>query len=424
MINISGLDNSVFAPQAPITGDNTNFAKNLSAIINPTQALEQKQNEQIAKSVADLQMSSIYPKIQQKFLEAREKYISDYKDALKSHKGMGRLKLTPQEQLNFDRRKADMQNYVAWGKGATASLDKVNQDVIAALKAGEIEPGAYEKWFNGYMDEITKSKNGGDVPNAYSHFINANLIHPKVKSENEDKIVEFLEKGQTGIYQNEKGEKVEGHDDEKLLRQINNYSATKDLSEKEKERYFNLAKGQYKSPDKPEKEMTAYEKASLGIRYKELSDKEKEKAASVKEITPEPGARKTLPQTNETGEPIPGSGTMMRDGTTRWPVSAYNIPFTGDAQEIDPETEKPTGKTVTLKGATRAEVVDNNGKKYTIVTKQDKAEDGTITEKKYIVHNADDTRTKLPKGVVLKGYDDKPTAQPTKKDHKDNPMGD
>ena len=187
MINISGLDNSVFAPQAPITGDNTNFAKNLSAIINPTQALEQKQNEQIAKSVADLQMSSIYPKIQQKFLEAREKYISDYKDALKSHKGMGRLKLTPQEQLNFDRRKADMQNYVAWGKGATASLDKVNQDVIAALKAGEIEPGAYEKWFNGYMDEITKSKNGGDVPNAYSHFINANLIHPKVKPEDKEK---------------------------------------------------------------------------------------------------------------------------------------------------------------------------------------------------------------------------------------------
>jgi hypothetical protein len=231
-------------------------------------------------------MSSIYPEIQNKFLELREQYISDYKDALKSHRGMGRLKLTPQEQLNFDRRKADMQNYVAWGKGATASLDKVNQDVIAALKAGEIEPGAYEKWFNGYMDEITKSKNGGDVPNAYSHFINANLIHPKVKSENEDKIVEFLEKGQTGIYQNEKGEKVEGHDDEKLLRQINNYSATKDLSEKEKERYFNLAKGQYKSPDKPEKEMTAYEKASLGIRYKELSDKEKEKDTSVKEIDP------------------------------------------------------------------------------------------------------------------------------------------
>ena len=230
MINISGLDNSVFAPQAPITGDNTNFAKNLSAIINPTQALEQKQNEQIAKSVADLQMSSIYPKIQQKFLEAREKYISDYKDALKSHKGMGRLKLTPQEQLNFDRRKADMQNYVAWGKGATASLDKVNQDVIAALKAGEIEPGAYEKWFNGYMDEITKSKNGGDVPNAYSHFINANLIHPKVKPEDVMKQVNEKKTFEHGFWE----DLLEGQNNQDKFNEdaVKRIIATKDPKEK------------------------------------------------------------------------------------------------------------------------------------------------------------------------------------------------
>jgi hypothetical protein len=435
MINISGLDNSVFAPQAPITGDNTNFAKNLSAIINPTQALEQKQNEQIAKSVADLQMSSIYPEIQNKFLEQREQYISDYKDALKSHRGMGRLKLTPQEQLNFDRRKADMQNYVAWGNGATSSLSNVLKDVMTAQKSEHdtIDMAEYQKWWEGYKDKIKKSKNGGDVPDAYSDFINANLIHPKVKPEDVIKQENELDTNKKNMFadvlepvNDTKGE-LKSTDIAKVARNVDNLSPAK------------LARygGADKSPDeqkqailqqaldhkKQKEETPAW--ANFYLHKEETDKKDAEKAASVKEINPEPGARKTMNQTDEKGNPIPGSGTMMQDGTTRWPVSAYNIPFTGDAQEIDPETEKPTGKVVTLKGATRSEVVDANGKKYTIVTKQEKDSDGNVTEKKYKVNNADDTRTKLPKGVKLKGYDDKPAnAQPTKKDHKDNPMGD
>jgi hypothetical protein len=46
-----------------------------------------------------------------------------------------------------------------------------------------IDMAEYQKWWEGYKDKIKKSKNGGDVPDAYSDFINANLIHPKVKPE-------------------------------------------------------------------------------------------------------------------------------------------------------------------------------------------------------------------------------------------------
>jgi hypothetical protein len=235
MINTSGLDNSVFAPQAPITGDNTNFAKNLSAIINPTQALEQKQNEQIAKSVADLQMSSIYPEIQNKFLEQREQYISDYKDALRSHRGMGRLKLSPQEQLNFDRRKADMQNYVAWGKGATSSLSNVLKDVMTAQKSEHdtIDMAEYQKWWEGYKDKIKKSKNGGDVPDAYSDFINANLIHPKVKPEDLIKQENELDTNKKNMFadvlepvNDTKGE-LKSADIAKVARNVDNLSPAK-----------------------------------------------------------------------------------------------------------------------------------------------------------------------------------------------------
>ena len=71
--------------------DATGFAANLSALANPQGILEMKQDQQIAKSIGDLTASTLYPELQKKFLDAKLSYVQDYKKALSSHKGMGRL---------------------------------------------------------------------------------------------------------------------------------------------------------------------------------------------------------------------------------------------------------------------------------------------------------------------------------------------
>jgi hypothetical protein len=180
MINTGGLDNNSFVPLTEVKGrGDAGFVNTLNAIADPTAALEHKQNQKIAQSIADIQVSSIYPEIQNKFIEQREGYVNDYKEALKSHKGMGRLRLSPQEELQFQNRRSDLMNYTKWATQATSSLSKVNQDAITAKKSGELDDGAYKEWWDNYTKKIKNSKNGGDVPDAYTDFLQSGAIRPK-----------------------------------------------------------------------------------------------------------------------------------------------------------------------------------------------------------------------------------------------------
>ena len=183
MINISGLDNSVFAPQAPITGDNTNFAKNLSAIINPTQTLEQKQNEQIAKSVAGLQYSSVIPDLQNKYYAAKQDFMNWQMDAYKKNKGKsvwtGKPTLSPADEIEKSRRQNELMTYAAWGKRFESSLESVYKDQLAMTsnppKPGErvVSKEDIADFNKGVLDEIKNSKKGvGEVQDPHLKWLN------------------------------------------------------------------------------------------------------------------------------------------------------------------------------------------------------------------------------------------------------------
>ena len=159
--------------------DSTGFANNLSALMNPQGTLETKQNQQIASSISNLQMSSAYPEIQNKYLEARTKYMEDYKNTLKSHKGMGRNRLTPQEELDFSNRRQQLTEMTHWGKMATSTIDKVNQDAINLIGQDKLDIQDYQNWWNQYMDKIKNAKTPADIPSAYPDFLNYSKLHPK-----------------------------------------------------------------------------------------------------------------------------------------------------------------------------------------------------------------------------------------------------
>ena len=135
MINISGLDNSVFAPQAPITGDNTNFAKNL--------------NEQIAKSVAGLQYSSVIPDLQNKYYAAKQDFMNWQMDAYKKNKGKswwtGKPTLSPADEIEKSRRQNELMTYAAWGKRFESSLESVYKDQLAIKSAQTWRKGCFQR---------------------------------------------------------------------------------------------------------------------------------------------------------------------------------------------------------------------------------------------------------------------------------------
>ncbi len=203
MLNTGGLDNSLFVPQQPISGDDTGFMATMGAIANPTGVLEQKQNAQIAKSIADIQMSSIYPELQNKFLEQRTQYISDYKDALRSHRGMGRLRLNPQEELQFQNRRKDMGEMVNWAKVATSSLDKVTERAMPLLRARmpgdlRLSAGDYKAWQDQYFDKVKRAKTGADVPAAVMDFENWIAKYADVVPQTEQQTM-AIERGQRAV---------------------------------------------------------------------------------------------------------------------------------------------------------------------------------------------------------------------------------
>ena len=321
--------------------DPIGFAANLSALINPKGTLETKQNQQIAKSVSDLQVSSIYPEIQKKFIQSKQDYIKKYKALLSSHKGMGRLKLTAAEHLDMDTERQKLMNEADWANNATKSITEVNRDAIRMLQ----DPNSgftsedYQNWFKGYMDDIKKSPTGGDIPDAYTHFMNHVNIQKKPKlselSKEEETLVNQFNKSQMGMYRNEEGEVVPGYNDKALIDMINTDVATKGWTDERKDEFFKRVKENWADPTL--KALTPWQVKQVQFKAQSLAQGGNLPVQPVQNEYQQADGSRIIPAVDKVPRDIMVKGKLTKVEA----VQAYKAPGSDDVSYFDVKMEVP-----------------------------------------------------------------------------------
>ena len=263
---------SLHKDDQPIT---PGMIENIGAMLNPKETLLNYQHAQAAKTMANITLDGLLPEVKAKFGKEMNDYIQDYQDLLaKSSSVGGRIALNYGDRIKMEARQKEIQEKVDWAEQSVKDLGPTVTEF-----ANKISGEGMRQFTDDWKDKVVNAKTAGDIPNPRMFIMQGGYEekYPKTKPEDDDKIVKFLNEGQTGIYQNEKGEKVEGYDDVKLMKQIKSYAGTKDLPKSEQERYFNLAKDNWKNPEKPEKGLTDFNKAEIAHWNQERADKLKDK---------------------------------------------------------------------------------------------------------------------------------------------------
>ena len=163
MLNTGGLDANNFVPQEK---------KPQEAELTP----QEKEQQAIAKSVAGIQYSSIYPDLQQRYAEKEQDYIQFQIDAYKRNRGRefftGRPTLNFQDAIESSKRQRDLMESVKWGTNIEKRLEQVGTQYLGMVK--ETRPNQltttaedYQDWLKGYMGNIKK---GGDVEDPVASF--------------------------------------------------------------------------------------------------------------------------------------------------------------------------------------------------------------------------------------------------------------
>lgn len=196
-------NNSMYVPARPTNIDDATVAGNIMAIADPTAELKRRQNELIAKSISDIQFSGLEPVLQKKALAQRDEYIAEYKKRLSAKKGLGRLKLDGQDDIDMAQKRKDMMAYVDWGKRSAESMKEVNKTAVTAMEKGYLKPEDYQKWYAGWKKEVEDAPTVGDMPDALTSFTNSGIINALPEEvtpvfKNMDALRASINKPQTG----------------------------------------------------------------------------------------------------------------------------------------------------------------------------------------------------------------------------------
>ena len=349
---------------------------------------QQKEQKELAGSMAKIQFASSYPVIQQKYLDARTDFIKTYADMYKKNRNRQILTgrgLSPQDQMTIEGKKQELLNQVAWGNRMEKDLDAVNNDAITAIKAGELSSEDYSRWWNDYQDKLKGAKSGAEIPNVRADYANFANVHKIVKPPKSEDVVKNVKEALdlvTHGFENTKGE----------LTKENKESIARNIDALPQET-LDILGGKGKNPD--EQKRVAYQRAldyrkqgdpnSLGwfnamTREQHYDEKQTEKTQGINI------------------EPAYDVGNK----TKSWDVGTYNIPYTGKVYDAQ------NSKWVTGKGKVE-QVIDRNGGKELKVSVVDPADKDHI-----VIGHAPyqaDIKTKLKgvgKGVNLQDFDEKP----------------
>lgn len=406
------LNMSEFAPninilpasiRQPVTeSDKANIANIFSRLADNT-----SQIGQLADATAKLNTKDVDNRLQGLALKTVQGVQNYHYDLLNSNKGFGKYKLNPEQTLQFGQRYRQAENDLEEMKNFRDDYKETTKAVGRMLGRGEISQEDFTKYQSEIQAGINDANETGDITKLkWANLVANQYIHPKPT--NEDLMKKYNEKSLfekrfwDDVLESQQGQPSF---DEQSVRSI---IAAKPADEKQ------IIGGSDDDLVKLARARWARQKTSpLGwanyyLRVDEANKKAEEAANGNGIIEPYAGYSMTAPVKKAGSGEVIREGQLMKDGTNRYPISAFNIKYTGEASEIDQSTEKPTGNKVVLKDATRSELVQDykGGKKYVIVTNKEKDADGNPIDVKYVVRDANDTRAKLPKTVQLKGWDE------------------
>jgi len=388
-----GINQSMFVPQNPKKQDGISDNVNtISALFNPSGTLDAKQNAQIAEITAGLTLDGLQGDLLNAGFRDWDTFKKNYKGKLTSNKGFNRLRLSPQQKIEVDTDMKRLTSGLTWGKKVQQNYIDVMKQARVDLEQNHISQEDLDAFDKAWQDEVKNNKGGlGDLP--FPQLLYNKMVKPKPPVEKKDDVIKRLTaftnfQNQTfdDLLVGEQGQPILNKDG--LMRKVKalNPEIIQILGGED-----NILQGATDRWDK--------QKASKPNWLQIQNSMGASEAKRPIEIESQPGVNR----------PAPGAN-LMPDGTNRWPISAFNIPYSGSAYVIDPNTGKPTKDRALVKNGTRSEVVQDfkTGNTYTVVTVVEKdPEDKQNVEKQYIVYNAKDTFGKLKNAkAVLRGLDE------------------
>lgn len=194
-------------------GEFDNIAQSLFTPVNIPQSkdpyagltAQEIEQRQLAKSMAGLEYSSIYPDLQNKYDAAKQDYLQFQMDAYKKNKGKswwtGRPTLSPQDAITRTQKQNELMSYVGWGKKIEPSLAKTYEQGLRLIQETQpgktkITPQDFNEWKQGWLSKVKNSKTGaGDVEDPYTSFSNMVAEKGQIVPPTEQQTA-ALEKGQ------------------------------------------------------------------------------------------------------------------------------------------------------------------------------------------------------------------------------------
>ena len=370
MLNTGGLDANNFVPQEK---------KPQEAELTP----QEKEQQAIAKSVAGIQYSSIYPDLQQRYAEKEQDYIQFQIDAYKRNRGRefftGRPTLNFQDAIESSKRQRDLMESVKWGTNIEKRLEQVGTQYLGMVK--ETRPNQltttaedYQDWLKGYMGNIKK---GGDVEDPVASFTNyVSEKNRRVPESEKDKLSLDRSKRQerSGI------QKTYLDKEKDFLTGLNKEHYTKDPASAIRERANEMF------PNQQSKDDFVSDAKDAGYLDKDVSTDEGLDILS-----------KTRLRAKETTKSVPSGITF---GTTQTPTTFSTFePDNAGGSSVDLSGQHPEikgnfgGKDVD--GVVDRVGVDENGNKYAEV-KQDKMIKGKGASRGKMVSSGEKEIVRIP----------------------------
>lgn len=161
----SFFDN-VYHPK-PVTIEKPDlFAKNVEAIVNPTQVLKDEQLAQVAQTIANIKLEGLKPDLVSGVLTAKDDYEKWYMNALRYNedgtpkKGLSRLRLTDAQKIEAKTKQDALMRSVGYVDYIGGQLPKAE---MKALQEG-ITGDEYNAWYSDFTKKVKEAKTPSDYP--------------------------------------------------------------------------------------------------------------------------------------------------------------------------------------------------------------------------------------------------------------------
>ena len=441
-------------------GNYGNIAQSLFTPVNVGQdkgelTEQQREQREIAGNMAKIQYSSIYPDLQKRYTDARTDYLKTYADLYKKNRNrqvMTGRGLSPVDQLTIEGKKQELLNTVAFGNNMNKRLTDVSNkylDMIKETKPNELTTTSddYKDWLKGYFSDFKKGGETEDPMASFANYVSEKNRRVPAKPEDKEKNAKEQFTELEGITNSIKTGLSEQGYSKPTSDQVENYVKNKFSPDGEVWKNYikpRLAKAYGLDPTITD-DNTIVKKLATSV-LPEIRAKTYPIAPEQKQTT-----WYKKPDGTETASAVDKQPRDIKIGneikTVKGVQATYNPTTDKTTYDVQEQKILPTNpdELQELEGKAKSkpndkvETEDANGKivKHAITNKQYlemyKAEKKNF-KKDFVPaqYTSDDSdalgqffeEPSKGRGTNKKVVPSKATAQPTKKDHKDNPMGD